>query len=156
MKHTAEPCPCGSGHSLAVCCGPFLAGEAAAPSAEALMRSRYTAFCRRQWDYLARTQEAPFETGGEEASWLGLEVLAVTGGGEEDDAGTVEFAARYRLGGVEGRLHEISRFRREDGLWLYVDGEFPSGQRRRRVGRNDPCPCGSGRKYKKCCGLKVH
>lgn len=117
------------------------------------MRSRYTAFVRRDWDYLNRTQVKQDDgPPTPDMEWLGLEVLTCHAGGPEDSEGTVEFVARYRHAGRPGSLHEISRFRREDGGWVYVDGEFPRPSRQPKTGRNDPCPCGSGRKFKKCCG----
>lgn len=149
-------CPCGSGDSFVNCCGPCLAGSRPAPTAEALMRSRYTAFVRRDWEYLDCTH-AP-ETWNhagepqEALEWLGLEVLSTEAGGEADAEGKVEFVARYRAGNAEGRLHEISRFVRRNGLWRYLDGTFPdSAGKTPKPGRNASCPCGSGKKYKKCC-----
>ncbi|HEY9568347.1 MAG TPA: YchJ family protein [Thalassobaculum sp.] len=157
-----QDCPCGSGASLAVCCGPVIAGNPA-PTAEALMRSRYTAYALRDLDHIERTQaagrddfdRAAAETAARAVEWTGLEILGGSGGGTADDTGTVEFAAHYRK---DGRLHllcEVSSFRREQGRWVYVDGLVSrAGEPPRypKVGRNAPCPCGSGKKYKKCCG----
>jgi len=156
-------CPCGSGSDFDQCCGPFIGGVAA-PTPEALMRSRYTAFVRCDFDYVEKTH-APeargefdrslAESRNETVQWTGLKVLETTGGGLADDSGTVEFAASYKGDGGPGVHHERSTFRREDGQWLYVDGVIdPKSPPRRttKVGRNDPCPCGSGKKYKKCCG----
>jgi SEC-C motif-containing protein len=121
-------CACDSGGSFLACCGPFLAGEAIAPTAVALMRSRYTAFTRNNQVYLQaswhpRTRPA---AGSDEASqapcqWLGLQVLSYQ---QDGDQGTVEFIARYKTGGRAGRLHEVSRFVCEAGQWLYLDGTF--------------------------------
>lgn len=158
-----QPCPCGSRAALASCCGPVLAG-APARTAEALMRSRYSAHVLRDFGHLQRTYAsetrgnfdraaAEREAGGVE--WLGLEIHAAGAGGPTDDAGTVEFTARYREGGQARAFREVSRFRREQGRWVYVDGlpvaavSMPGAA---KVGRNDPCPCGSGKKFKKCCG----
>jgi SEC-C motif-containing protein len=157
-------CPCGSGAELEACCGPVISGESPAPTAEALMRSRYTAFVRGEPDHIINTYarekraaiDRPTVTGMfGSVDWIGLEILNTTGGGETDSTGTVEFAARFRKdGGV--RVHrERSRFRREAGRWVYVDGDVhpDTGPATfARVGRNQPCPCGSGRKFKKCCG----
>ncbi|MEQ8815827.1 MAG: YchJ family protein [Thalassobaculum sp.] len=158
-----RPCPCGSGASLDDCCGPVLGG-AAAPTAEALMRSRYAAHVLRDFDHLQRTH-APETRGGFDRAaaerqaggveWLGLEIHAAGAGGASDDAGTVEFTARYREGGQARAFREVSRFRREQGRWVYVDGlpvPVAAAPKAAKVGRNDPCPCGSGRKFKKCCG----
>ncbi len=156
-------CPCGSHKDIDDCCAPFLAG-AAAPTALALMRSRYTAYVRGDVGYLAETLAADIrdefdqveaeQTAGQ-AKWQGLEIRAVTGGGEADDAGTVEFMARFSLRGQQHVQHERATFAREDGLWRCTGGEVNPKEPPRqvvKVGRNDPCPCGSGKKYKKCCG----
>ncbi len=156
-------CPCGSGLKLDDCCGAIIAG-APAPTAEALMRSRYTAFARGQIDYLADTLAPesrgdfdPIEAGNtaSEAVWQGLEVRAVAEGGPDDETGSVEFVARFRWHGEPRVHHELASFRREQGRWVCVGGDMnPKGPPRQvvKVGRNDPCPCGSGKKYKKCCG----
>jgi SEC-C motif-containing protein len=159
-----DACPCGSGKTLDACCGPIIAG-APVPTAEALMRSRYTAFVRGDLDHVERTHapeardgfdRAEMERWARAVDWRGLTIRSSEGGGPEDETGAVEFVARYaEKGGKPQAHHERSTFRREDGRWLYVDGEFnPKGKpvRVEKVGRNDPCPCGSGRKYKKCCG----
>ena len=128
------------------------------------MRSRYTAYCTKSLDYLRGTlaPEAlvdydPSEaaTWAEEAHWHGLRILATEGGGAEDETGTVEFIARYRFRRTDYSHHEVSRFRRDAGRWVYVDGVVgpkPKTRHVDKVGRNDPCPCGSGKKHKKCCG----
>lgn len=129
MKDSPPPCPCGSGASFDQCCAPWLAGTAAAPSAEALMRSRYCAYTLLREDYLLATWHPttrPAQLGlANEAptKWLGLEVRRH----EQQDAdrtsvAIVEFVARYKINGRAQRLHETSRFVREDGRWFYVDG----------------------------------
>lgn len=152
---TVPECPCGSDAAFETCCGPILAGSPA-PTAEALMRSRYTAFVRGDAEYIARTytSENRATVGGDlpAVDWVGLEILGTSGGGIADRTGTVDFAARYRADGAVRIHRENSNFRREDGHWVYIDGtmgpEAPPG----KTGRNDPCPCGSGEKFKKCCG----
>lgn len=119
-----EPCPCGSGSSYTDCCGQWHAG-AVAPDAEALMRSRYSAYVRGLHDYLLATWHAstrPTEVGEEAIRWLALEVKNHTQ--QDDTHATVEFVARYRTGGRGHRLHETSRFVREGGRWYYLDGDF--------------------------------
>lgn len=124
---SAQPCPCGSGRAYASCCGPLHAG-AQAPDAEALMRSRYSAYVREDADYLLAswhpsTRPAELSFDGPRARrpvWLKLEVKrhVVTG----PDAAVVEFVARYRIGGGSVvRMREHSRFVREDGRWYYLD-----------------------------------
>ena len=124
----AELCPCDSGLPFAACCAPFLSGESAAPSAEALMRSRYSAYTRRDAVYLLHTwhpstRPDSLELEGDGLRWLGLKILKRADGGVNDSNGTVEFVARYKVGGKAGRMHEISRFVREEGKWYYLDGE---------------------------------
>lgn len=156
-------CPCGSGADFDQCCGRYIDG-AAAPTPEALMRSRFAAFVQGDLDYIEETHapetrgnfdRSATESDNSKVQWVNLEILGTTGGGADEDTGTVEFAARYKGAGGAGVHHERSNFRRENGRWLYVDGVMdPKGKPRRvqRVGRNEPCPCGSGKKYKKCCG----
>jgi SEC-C motif-containing protein len=128
----AKQCPCGSGDPESGCCGLYLDGLPA-QTALALMRSRYTAFVRGAVDYLLATHDASTRSAVDSASlaqfcrdtgWLGLEIVATERGGEEDDAGTVEFIARGVTKGVPFAQRERSRFRRVDGQWFYVDGAF--------------------------------
>jgi len=128
------------------------------------MRSRYCAFTLANVGYLADTlsaearaefDEIEAEKTAKDAKWLGLEVRAVTGGGANDDSGTVEFVARFRLNDQQRIHHELSDFARENGRWVCTGGTMnPKGPpvRVEKAGRNDPCPCGSGKKYKKCHG----
>lgn len=128
------------------------------------MRSRYSAFVLGDLDYVERTHStaanadfdrAELEQTAASVKWVGLEILNTSGGGPGDDTGTVEFVARYRAGTDEQVHHELSTFVRENGAWAYADGIFnpkPPQRMVEKVGRNEPCPCGSGKKYKKCCG----
>jgi SEC-C motif-containing protein len=122
---TAE-CPCGSGLDYGPCCSAWHSGFNAgvfAPSPEALMRSRYSAYVLGLLDYLLATwhpSTAPGDLELPPLKWLGLEVRNAQATG---DAGVVEFVARYRDNGRGGRLHEISRFVREEEKWLYIDGD---------------------------------
>ena len=146
-------CPCGSSNPFEACCGPYLAGEAFAPTAEALMRSRYTAYARGDADYLARSWDPQTRPkGGPDPSvkWLELKVVDTADGGPQDELGVVEFIARFSVDGQERAMRERSRFRRHEGRWVYVD----AAPEAKRVGRNAPCPCGSGKKYKRCCGRR--
>ncbi len=120
------PCPCGSNKDAAACCMRFIAGAEVAPTAEALMRSRYTAYTLLREDYLLATwhpSTRPAQLGlanEPPTKWLGLEMKRH----EEQDEhhATVEFVARYKVNGRAHRLHELSRFVREAGQWFYVDG----------------------------------
>ncbi len=128
MGKLSDGCPCGSGKPYAGCCARHLEGGEPAPTAEALMRSRYTAYTLGREDYLLATWHAstrPAALGLHEdvaTRWLGLEVRRHA----EPDAAhaIVEFVARYKVQGRAHRLHETSRFVREDGQWLYVDGDM--------------------------------
>ncbi|WP_163558012.1 YchJ family protein [Halomonas sp. NO4] len=146
-------CPCGSGRSLAGCCGRYHAGDPA-PTPEALMRSRYSAFALDLADYLLATwhpSTRPARLDPDPATvWKCLEVLEVLESGEEGERGWVHFRATFREGRRWSVLEESSRFVREAGRWFYLDGN-PTVHRL-KPGRNAPCPCGSGRKFKACCG----
>ena len=126
MTALFDACPCESGSSYAACCGPVLAGQVA-ETAEALMRSRYTAYAVGDLDHVFRTwhpRTRPTHlTTDPGTTWLGLRVLATSGGGPGDDTGTVEFRATFRTTGDRRVLHESSRFQRRRGRWVYVDGD---------------------------------
>lgn len=134
MKKTQDTaCPCGgqrgrAGKPLADCCGRYVGGEAVAPTAEELMRSRYCAYVLGAEHYLKASWHPSTRPADDvvdrDVKWLGLEVRAAR---EDGDKATVEFVARCRIGGRGQRLHEVSNFVREDGKWLYVDGSFPQG-----------------------------
>ena len=118
-------CPCGSVVAYHSCCGPLHDGQAAT-TAEALMRSRYSAYATGHLDHVFRTWHPRTRPAGltlRDVQWLGLEIVRTVNGGVEDDTGLVEFRARFR--GPEGAalLHEESRFERRAGRWVYVDGE---------------------------------
>lgn len=126
MKSCASHCPCGSNKNFVDCCAPYIEGIAAAPTAEALMRSRYTAYTLLREDYLLatwHTSTRPASLGLADdvpTKWIGLDVKRH----EQQDAehASVEFVARYKVNGRAHRLHEVSRFVREQGRWFYVDG----------------------------------
>lgn len=125
-------CPCGSGKAEASCCGPHLAG-ARAPTALALMRSRYTAYVRGAIDYLVQTHDPSTRASidvkavtkwSKQTLWLGLEIVATARGGKVDRDGIVEFIARGSTAGRAFAQREKSWFRRgDDGRWYYVDGD---------------------------------
>ena len=155
-------CPCGSGKTLDECCGQYFE-TLAAPTALVLMRSRYTAHVLGKAQYLHDTLStkqrvgfdvAEYEAHHGEITWTGLEIRGTSGGGEEDEAGTVEFIARCKDKDGPGMQHELSSFIREEGRWVYEDAvptPKPVARTVQKVGRNEPCPCGSRKKYKKCC-----
>src|SRR5690606_37710579 len=162
MISGSADCPCRSGLEFSKCCEPALSGAVVPATPEALMRSRYSAFAAGRIDYLEETllpgTRDDFDAAGASewaaaSEWTGLEIRHTEGGGPGESEGIVEFVAHYRQGGVDRVHHETSTFRFQDGRWWYVDGIMGVRPRRvEKVGRNDPCSCGSGKKYKKCCG----
>ena len=127
------------------------------------MRSRYVAYTRGAVDHLIATHDPvtrrqidrdAVARQSRDTRWLGLDILACERGGADQPDGAVEFVARGVLGGAAFAQHERSRFRRIDDRWYYVDGTLIRDPVRAAAtaGRNDPCPCGSGRKYKRCHG----
>ena len=173
-------CPCGSTQGFETCCGPFLNGKEMPGTAEQLMRSRYTAFTIANIEYLKKTL-APESRGdfdeknthqwATQSKWKGLKVLSTEKGQAADKKGVVEFVATYEQNGETIEHHEVSTFRKADnGQWYFIDGDSHTHaegeghhhhhhakpqtvvRAEAKVGRNDPCPCGSGKKYKKCCG----
>ncbi len=158
-----QTCFCGSGKGFENCCRPFLNAEEKIDTAEKLMRSRYSAYCTQNIDYLlATTHQSTRPVDGrdikawaESSSFLKLDVIAVTKGGTRHKSGQVEFMAYYTDGkGQKSTHHECSNFLKENGVWFYVDGEVSPKMvlEQNKTHRNDPCPCGSGKKFKKCCG----
>ena len=160
-----ENCPCGSGTPYAECCEPIINGEKPAETARELMQARYSAYAKKQTDFLLtslhpdhREDYDPKQTRNwaEGSEWQGLEIIATDAGGPEDTSGTVEFIADYTAKGRRNRHHELASFEKHEGTWYFTDGAaVPPKQVVRtgpKTGRNEPCPCGSGKKYKKCCG----
>ena len=158
-------CCCGSGVDFDACCGVILSGAGKAPSAEALMRARYAAFVTGQVDFLHDSLHpehrqdhdvAATRRWAESAQWMGLQVVNAQGGEGDDTEATVEFIATYKDNGMVKPHHEISLFKKLNDEWFYVEGRLvipkTSTRGQPKVGRNDPCPCGSGKKFKKCCG----
>ncbi len=143
----------------------MISAEKNAETAEALMRSRYTAYTRTEIEYLLNTTHpSKIETHdaesirkwSQESDWHGLEIIETDKGGKDDDTGSVEFVARYTEKGKSCEHHEIAAFQKQDGKWFFYDGQAPRPttfvRKEPKTGRNDPCPCKSGKKYKKCCG----
>jgi SEC-C motif-containing protein len=132
QKPRLPQCPCGAPLAYDACCGRYIEHpEVAAPSAEALMRSRYSAYTRQNVEYLMATwhpdccpDRLDLSEGDPQVKWLGLEVIRCSAGLPGDQEGVVEFLARYKVGGRAERLHEISRFVCVDGRWLYRDGDI--------------------------------
>jgi len=162
-----KQCPCGSGRDYSTCCEQYISGKAKVPTAEALMRSRYSAYVEHAIDYIIKTcvhrgkEDIDYKSTrdwSEQSTWLGLKIISTEKGGTADTEGVVEFEASYERDGLKDVHHETAKFKRKndaEGEWLYEDGRISPRTIVRaspKVGRNDPCPCGSGKKYKHCCG----
>ena len=157
-------CPCGSDRSFETCCQPIITGKECAKTAEHLMRARYTAYVVTAMDFIFASTHPDCRKGydhegtkawAENSQWLGLEIVSSQDGGPNDANGEVEFVARYReQGGIAREHHETAQFKKEKGNWFFTEGvlQKPRPITSAKVGRNDPCSCGSGLKYKKCCG----
>ncbi|KAB8313762.1 YchJ family protein [Erwinia endophytica] len=150
----SNSCPCCSGLEYSLCCQPYLNRVAVAPSPEALMRSRYTAYVRQDADYLIQTWHPSCDAQRFSPSikqsftatnWLSLHILT-TDVSPDKPEGFVTFFARFSENQRESFIYERSRFIQQEQHWYYIDGIYPE------IGRNDRCPCGSGKKFKKCCG----
>ena len=161
----SEKCPCMSGKDYSECCESVITSKCAPATAEALMRARYSAYAKGEIDFIIDSTHSSQKENNdreeirkwsENSEWKGLEILRTEKGGEGDDEGIVEFIAKYADRGVVLEHHEVAEFRREKGVWTFYDGKLvpqaPYVRQEAKVGRNDPCPCGSGKKYKKCCG----
>jgi SEC-C motif-containing protein len=157
------PCVCGVGDSTETHCLPIIKGKKLAKTAEELMRARYAAYALEEVDFImeSHTPDAGKDVDREstlqwskQSEWLSLEVLSTEGGAEGDQEGMVEFLAKYKVKNVVVEHRERATFEKHGDKWLFADGEQIAGPPVKReepkVGRNDPCPCGSGKKYKKC------
>jgi len=149
-----KACPCGRDTTVDKCCAPIIENRSKAETAEQLMRSRYTAFTLANEDYLmeswaAETRPKEIDVDADAIQWIGLNIEKCSKGGITDEDGSVTFTADFLSAGKLCQLHEKSRFVKRDGLWYYLDGK--TGSETKKVGRNEVCPCGSGKKYKKCC-----
>jgi len=156
-------CPCGSGSDYVACCEPVITGKKPAETAEQLMRARYAAHVKVEIDFLFASTHPEYREGydhegtrkwAEKSEWHGLEILGSTQGGPNDEQGEVEFVARFRDKEGLRSHHERGGFKRKDGRWLFTEGTMVKTKPLSvtKIGRNDPCTCGSGYKFKKCCG----
>lgn len=163
MTDTNQSCPCGSGSTFNECCEPIINSTRESETAEQLMRARYSAFVTGAIDFIvssthSRTQKEIDMTfireWSQSSTWHGLEILESKD--IDENKAIVSFEARYTQNGQEQRHREKSLFEREDGQWRFVTGDELKSPTVRyetpKPGRNDPCPCGSGKKYKKCHG----
>jgi SEC-C motif domain protein len=157
-------CPCGSTNDASQCCLPVIQGLRHAATAEELLRARYTAFTRGDVDFILNSHHSrtrhevkreEIEDWSKNSEWLGLKIFQQEAGKKEDDQGTIIFGAQFRTEGETQNHVEKSFFEKESGEWKFLDahGIKPGPMQRTepKIGRNDPCICGSGKKYKKCC-----
>lgn len=160
-----KSCPCGSKLEYPECCDQIHSGERKPQTALELMKARYSAFVKNQIDFVDNTHiPGTVDFNKEEAAewavssiWKRLEIVKTEAGEVDDDKGMVEFKAYYDdKKGNQYIHHEIAQFEKKDGDWFYSEGEIPETtpftRATPKVGRNEPCPCGSGKKFKKCCG----
>lgn len=165
MSETKDLCPCCSGKTYGECCEPIIKGTKKAPTAESLMRARYSAYEKQEIDFIINSCEDSKDIGeidrratedwSKNSTWHGLKILRTEKGTEDDDEGIVEFEATYTKKQIRDVHHEIAYFKKINGEWLYSVGQLKTTTVVRegaKIGRNEPCPCGSGKKYKKCCG----
>lgn len=171
MTTTQQSCPCGSSKRYQDCCNPLHihvdSGQVVARTPEQLMRSRYCAFVLKNFDYILKTHHPEYLNGltlaslntGPHPHWLGLEVLssseipahnsqAANQAIAEPRHGTVTFKAWYKLEGEIDAIYECSEFIYQTGRWYYSQGQQMTAK---LPGRNDPCVCHSGKKFKQCC-----
>ena len=159
-----KKCYCGRNAEFEKCCAPCIKRTKNAPTAEDLMRARYSAYVTGDIDFIESTHSLERRDAldveetrkwSQESEWLGLEIISTDKGGPDDNDGTVEFKAVFNQNGITYTHNELSTFKKLEGKWYFDKGEIiPATVVRsgKKVGRNDPCPCGSGKKYKKCCG----
>ncbi|MCB0407206.1 MAG: YchJ family protein [Bdellovibrionales bacterium] len=165
MENIVGICPCGSQKLYHECCEPIILKKRLAKTAEELMRSRYSAFVQNAMEHIQSTHDPSTrndldmegnQAWSERAKWKGLEIIKTEAGTENDSEGTVEFIASYEMDGEPQKHHELSFFKKIKDKWYFIDGKnlsVATFQREQpKIGRNDPCSCGSGKKYKKCCG----
>jgi len=163
MSETSQPCPCSSGIPFANCCAPIINGERESETAAQLMRARYSAFATGAIDFIVDTTHSStrhevnipdIRDWSETSTWHGLQIIDTSD--VDENKTLVSFEARFTQRGKEQQHREMSQFEREGGKWRFVTGEQLKNPTVRyetpRTGRNEPCPCGSGKKYKKCCG----
>lgn len=170
-------CPCQSQKEFSECCEPIILGQKKATSPEALMRARYSAYVKVNPEFLKNSlapeargdfKESDVREWARSSEWMGLDILKAEGN-------QVEFIAKYKTQGKVLEHHEVSTFRKTGDQWYFVDGEShvheegkghehhaapavpkkPIVREEPKVGRNDPCACGSGKKFKKCCALNA-
>lgn len=157
MPITPPPCLCGSKQNFSSCCEPLIKRQTQALTAQALMRSRYTAYSLGYSEYILQTwapdtRPLDMDLTHEQVKWLGLEIHGCKDGLASHRQGEVEFTATSISAGYLCTMRENSRFIRSEQSWYYLDGRCEIT--RKKLDRNSPCPCHSGKKFKRCCGVR--
>jgi len=160
-----DNCPCGSQKTYEQCCEPYISGTEKAPTAEALMRARYSSYSKVAVEFILTStieekrnecDEKAIRSWAENSIWHSLEIVSTDKGGADDSEGMVEFIANFSEKGIKKNYHEKGTFKKINDEWLYEDGDIqrpqPFIRSEEKPSRNSPCSCGSGKKYKKCCG----
>jgi len=157
-----KPCPCESGINFESCCQPVIKGAEKAESAEQLLRARYSAFVSGDVDFIMVTHhpekvddidKSSIKSWSRESQWMGLEIVNVDKSAEKDGEVAIDFVAKYLQEGKTYKHAESSLFKKTDGSWYFYDvRKNQPVKTESKIGRNDPCHCGSGKKYKKCHG----
>ena len=163
---TIEICSCDTKKPYSECCEPVIKGQKIPGTAVDLMRARYTAYVRHEIDFImdslspARkkdTDRKATEEWSQQTQWDGLQIISTEKGGPNNEAGQVEFVAKFREKEETKEHHELASFLKLKGSWYFEDGKPPPNKPVRlegpKIGRNDPCHCGSGKKFKKCHGM---
>jgi SEC-C motif-containing protein len=153
-------CLCGSEIEYSLCCEPFHKKLKLPSTAEALMRSRFVAYAKQNQAYLLETWHTSkrpkiIDFSKQEAVWTALDIIKTKKGMAKDSKGIVEFKAYYSLDSEAYVMNEISRFIKASGQWQYLEGLVKSVSKvnqQANQGKNAPCSCGSGKKFKRCCG----
>lgn len=160
----SDSCPCESGLSLGECCGKYFDGTIFPPTPEELLRSRYVAHVTHNHKYLIDTTHSNYKDEESEADitkwidqleWKGFTILTSIGGKERDTTASISFIVHFLVNGIPREMRETAHFVKEQGKWLYtygdVEGHITYRRDKPKIGRNELCYCGSGKKYKKCC-----
>lgn len=159
-----SPCPCGSEQPMGMCCGQYFDGSVPPPTPEALIKARYAAHASQHYQFLIDSIHPDHREGedieeirqwAEHVQWKGLQILTSIGGGSADTTASIGFVVFFSVNGYPRQMKETAHFKKENGRWFYTDGDVEGQMTVQRtspkIGRNEPCPCGSGKKYKKCC-----
>lgn len=152
-------CYCGKIERFEDCCNRFISGNSIPETAEELMRARYSAYVTKNIDFIINTcykqvKREEVEEWANSATWVSLDIHKVENGTKDDTDGVIHFTAKYKINNALKYHNEIAEFTKINGGWQFLDSIAQNSTitNQNKIGRNDPCSCGSGKKYKKCCG----